>query len=81
MEKYEILSVKIVNGETLNSSWHSQMQVIETDRGTFIDNIPHKQFGYFYTAKAGYDWSSLIGQKISNVKIFYSRGFKWINYQ
>lgn len=79
--EYEIRSVKIVDGETLNSHWHSKMQVIETDRGTYIDNIPHKQFGYYGTAKAGYDWSTLIGKKISNVKIFHSRGFEWINYQ
>ena len=81
MEKYEIRSVQIVDRETLNSRWHSKMQIVETDKGTFIDNIPNKQFGYFSTAKAGYDWSSLIGQTVSNIKIFYSRGFSWINYQ
>ena len=79
--EYEIRSVKIVDGETLNSRWHSKMQIIETDRGTFIDNIPNKQFGYYGTAKAGYDWSSLIGKKVNNVRIFHSRGFEWINYQ
>ena len=79
--EYEIRFVKIVDGETLNSRWHSKMQVIETDKGTYIDNIPHKQFGYYGTAKAGYDWSALIGQKVSNVKIFHSKGFEWINYQ
>lgn len=81
MEKYKIRAVKIVNGESLNSRWHTKMQIITTDKGDFIDNIPKKQFGYYNIAKPGYNWNQLIGQKMSNVKIFYSRGYKWINYQ
>lgn len=81
MEEYEIRAVKVVNGESLNPRWHTKMQIITTDKGDFIDNISKEQFGYYNIAKPGYDWNQLIGQKISNVKIFYSRGYEWINYQ
>ncbi len=81
MSEYEIKSVKIVSGENLNPSWHTPMQIIKTDKGTFIDNLPGGQFGFFRVANPGYDWKSLIGQTISNVKIFHSRGYNWINIQ
>lgn len=81
MEEYEIRSVKIVSGGSLNPRWHTNMQLIETDKGNFIDNLPKEQFGFYSRANPGYDWKLLIGEKITNVKIFYSRGFSWINYQ
>ena len=40
MEEYEIISVRIVAGESLNPRWHTKMQIIETDKGIYIDNIP-----------------------------------------
>lgn len=79
--EYEIKAVKIVSGESLNSRWHTQMQVIETDKGTFIDNLPKAQFGFYKVANPGYAWKSLIGQKVRNIKIFHSRGYDWINIQ
>ena len=55
MVEYEILAVRIVAGESLNPSWHTKMQIIETDKGKFLDNIPTKQFGFLKKAKPGYD--------------------------
>ena len=81
MNQYEIKSVKTVSGESLNLKWHTPMQVIETDKGVFIDNLPEEQFGFYKVANPGYDWKSLVGQKVNNVKIFYSRGYNWINIQ
>ena len=57
------------------------MQIVTTDKGKFIDNVPSNQFGYFRVATPGYDWSKLVGQTTNHVKIFYSRGHRWINYQ
>ena len=37
MEKHKILSVKIVAGKTLKPEWNSNMQIIKTDKGEFID--------------------------------------------
>ncbi len=81
VDEYLIKSVKIVSGESLNSQWHNPMQVIETDNGTFIDNLPAKQFGFFGVANPGYDWTSLIGQKVKNVRIIWTSGYYWINIQ
>ena len=80
---YEIQKVEIVEGRVLNSTWKNKMQVIYTDRGKFIDNIPNDQFGFFSVANPGFDWKQFEGQKVymSNVKIFRSRGYNWINYQ
>lgn len=79
--EYKILSVKVVSGNSLNSRWSSPMQIVTTDKGKFIDNVPSNQFGYFRVATPGYDWSKLVGQTTNHVKIFYSRGHRWINYQ
>lgn len=81
IQEYEIQSVKTVPGASLNSQWSNPMQVITTDRGVYIDNVPNSQFGFFNDANPGYDWSKLIGQTISNVKIYRSRGYNWINYR
>ena len=78
---YLIKSVRIVSGRTLNPRWKTDMQVIETDKGTFIDNVPNAQFGYFRVANPGYNWQSLVGKRVSNVRIFVSCGRKWINKQ
>lgn len=79
--EFLIKSVRIVPGRTLNPRWKTDMQVIETDKGTFIDNVPSAQFGYFKVANPGYNWQSLVGRRVSNVKIFVSCGRKWINKQ
>ncbi len=81
METHKILSVKTVSGSSLSSRWRNDMQVIETDQGSYIDNIEGAQFGYFNDAKAGYNWASKIGQQIDNIKIYNHAGYKWINKQ
>ena len=79
--EFRIISVEIVEGFTLNATWKSPMQIITTDKGCFIDNVPNRQFGCYTVASSGYDWSKLIGKTTNNVKIIKSRGFEWINYQ
>ena len=74
-----IISVGEVDGKTLRKEWASTMQVIITDKGKFIDNAPGRQFGFYSKAGPGYDWSQLIGKTVK-VKIFNSKGFKWINH-
>ena len=83
MRNYKILSVQVVKGDSLNKKWKSHMQVIETDKGKFIDNMPGKQFGFFSIAKPGFDWSILKGKEISEseVKIFEHSGYNWLNKQ
>lgn len=81
MNEYEIKSVKIVSGKSLNPRWNTPMQVIETDKGVFIDNLPKEQFGFFNVASPGYNWKSLVSKKVANVQIFHSRGYDWINMQ
>ncbi len=80
---YEIQKVEIVEGKVLYSTWKNKMQVIYTNLGKFIDNIPNNQYGFFYVASPGFDWKQIEGQKVhmSDVKIFRSRGYDWINYQ
>lgn len=75
MEFYEIISVDIVHGGTLNKNWHSPMQKITTNKGVFIDNEPGKTFGNF---ASGFNWNSKIGNKVK-AKIVNSRGHEWIN--
>ncbi len=61
-------------------SWNSNMQVIETDEGIYIDNLVGKSFGQF---PCGYNWSQHIEGSESidhlNIKIRTSRGYKWLN--
>ena len=79
MEKHKILSVKIVAGKTLKPEWNSNMQIIKTDKGEFIDNLPGKQHGFFKTAAPGFDWKANIGKTFDNIKVFNDSGYKWIN--
>ncbi|BDD89185.1 hypothetical protein [Desulfofustis limnaeus] len=82
MGSYDIISVKVVEGKVLNSLWQSNMQIIETDKGVYIDNMPNRQFGAQERgAKPGFDWVSNVGKTVHNVKIFESRGFQWLNKQ
>ena len=81
METHKIISVKIVDGNSLSPRWHNDMQVIETDKGSFIDNIEGAQFGYFNDAKPGYNWISQIGLKVGNIKIYNHAGYQWLNKQ
>jgi len=81
METHEILSVQTVTGHSLNSRWRSNMQVIKTDKGIYIDNLEGAQFGYFNDAKPGYDWASQVGLKVSNIKVYDHANHRWLNKQ
>lgn len=77
METHEIISVKIVLGQSLSQRWSNNMQIVETNKGTYIDNVedvpPH--------LTPGYNWSSCVGQTISGITINNSAGFEWLNKQ
>ena len=75
----KIESVKIVPGSDLVHYWKSKMQVVETDMGTFIDNMPGIKFTKNPTAYPGFDWKSVEGQEIDHFKIIDCCKFKWIN--
>lgn len=81
LNAYEIISVSTIPGNQLRANWNTKMQLIITNKGSFIDNIPHEQHGFFRVANPGYNWKEFEGKKIINPKIFDSRGYKWINHQ
>ena len=81
VDSYEIIAVSVIPGKKLRANWNTDMQLIITDKGTFIDNIPRRQHGFYGVASPGYDWNQLVGKKIINPRIFLSRGFKWLNFQ
>ena len=77
--KLLIKSVNIVPGSQYVSYWKSKMQVVETDTGTFIDNMPDVKFTKNPTAHPGFDWQSVEGKHVDDFKIIDYMGFKWIN--
>ncbi len=81
METHKIISVEIVSGSSLNNNWQNDMQKIETDKGSYIDNMEGGQFGFFKDANPGFDWSSKIGKTVEKIKVFHHGGFKWLNKQ
>ncbi len=40
----KILDVSITRGSMWNGNWKSDMQLIITDKGMYLDNIPGKNF-------------------------------------
>jgi len=72
--KVKIKNVKVVYGNTLNPYWKSDMQVVTTDKGKYIDNAVDSDY------KIGHDWEKEIGHSV-DVKINNSKGHKWINYK
>lgn len=81
MASHKIISVEIVRGDSLFSDWKNPMQKIVTDKGTFIDNLPSFQFGFYNIASPGYDWQSQVGKLVGGIKIFSSRDLNWLNKQ
>jgi hypothetical protein len=75
----KIISVDVVEGRTLKSNWKSQMQVVETDQGRFIDNMPGRKFSRLSYAEDGFDWSRHIGEVVKDCKIIRDSGYLWIN--
>lgn len=82
MDTFRIVSVRVVRGNTLYRTWSSDMQIVSTDKGEFIDNAPG--LGPFdpnwnnIGASPGFDWQSKIGEEVTGV-IRESRGYKWLN--
>lgn len=79
MDSHYIISVKIVQGKSLHPNWKSNMQIIQTDVGLYIDNIEGKQFGYFQDAEPGFNWSTYVGQQVRGLKIYNDHGYQWLN--
>jgi len=79
----QIHSVKIVEGDSLQSNWKRKMQIVSTDKGDFIDNMPGNNFvgknDYAIKPSVGFDWNTLIGKEVHEVVIYHSHGFNWIN--
>lgn len=79
---YRIISVRMTEGRSLYQTWKSDMQLVKTDKGEFIDNAPG--LGPFDNkwkaagASPGFDWKSKIGKNTTAV-IRESRGYEWIN--
>lgn len=77
MDTYYIISVEIINGNTLNPKWHSPMQKITTDKGVFIDNEPDTTFNRKFNS--GFDWKTKKGQTVQAKEIINSNQ-KWLNF-
>jgi hypothetical protein len=82
MGTFQIISVRIVAGSSLHQTWKSDMQLVKTDKGEFIDNAPG--LGPFNSqwkvagASPGFDWKSKIGKNTTAV-IRKAREYEWIN--
>ncbi len=82
MDTFRIVSVRVVKGNTLHATWRSDMQIISTNKGEFIDNAPGlgpfdpkwKKLG----ASPGFDWKSKVEEEVTGV-IRESRSYKWLN--
>lgn len=61
---YKIKNVQIVSGKSLNPYWKTNMQVVSTDKGDFIDNLPGISHG---STPLGHDWKQEIGKTVSVV--------------
>ncbi|MDD4362248.1 MAG: hypothetical protein PHF61_09335 [Bacteroidales bacterium] len=82
MNTFLIIKVRMVRGNTLYPTWQSDMQIVTTNEGDFIDNPPG--LGPFdpkwiaLGASPGFDWNSKIGEEVTGV-VRKSRGHKWLN--
>lgn len=82
MKTFLIIEVRMVKGQSLYSTWKSEMQIIKTNKGEFIDNAPGlgpfdprwKKIG----ASPGFDWNSKIGGEVT-ATTREARGYRWIN--
>jgi len=75
----KILEVEIVSGRSLKNNWKSDMQIVKTDKGEFIDNLPGRKFSRLSYAEDGYDWSKHIDDTVTDCKIIHDSGYFWIN--
>lgn len=61
---YCIKDVAIVSGKSLCPYWRSNMQLVSTDKGQYIDNLPGISHG---STPPGHDWKKEIGKKVDAV--------------
>ena len=71
--RVKIEKVEVVKGRTLKSNWNTDMQVIYTDRGVFIDNLPGKSFGHWH----GDNWAELVGRTVE-CSVNWNSGHDWL---
>lgn len=76
IDTLKIISVSTVTGDTLKRHWRSNMQIIETDKGRYIDNIPNVNFT---NDSDGYNWSAMVGKTISGINVISHSGYKWLS--
>ena len=79
IDRCKIKSVEIVPGSTLKDYWKSPMQIIKTDIGDFIDNMPGVKFMGRNDVYRGFKWQSYIGKEVKDFRIIKYGGFEWIN--
>ena len=65
-----IQKVNIVPGNKIYPSWKNSMQIIETNKGTFIDNLENTTIGGF---PMGFDWTKIEGEFLETAGIIYSK--------
>lgn len=78
MSSHKIISVCVVEGNTLDSNWGNDMQMVTTDKGDFIDNMPGVQFG-FPSAHPGFEWATHVGETMDGIKVIENSDYKWLN--
>jgi hypothetical protein len=64
MDKTEYLcikSVEVVSGKSLNPRWKTNMQVISTKKGIYIDNLPSISHG---NTPPGHNWELEVGKEL-----------------
>lgn len=76
IDTLKIISVSTVTGDTLKQHWRSNMQIIETDKGRYIDNIPNVNLT---NHSAGYNWSAMVGKTISGINVINNSGYNWLS--
>lgn len=80
MNKTECLYIKsvgIVSGKSLNPRWKTNMQVISTEKGSFIDNLPGISHG---NTPPGHNWELEVGKEVLvTISKDYKSNHDWIH--
>jgi len=79
LESCKILSVEEVEGEKLKNNWKFKMQIIRTDKGVFIDNMPGKNYSKLSFPTEGYDWKKYENKEVLNCISYKILGNTWLN--
>ncbi|MBR6192730.1 MAG: hypothetical protein IKQ66_01045 [Treponema sp.] len=78
LKTLKILNVFEICGNKLNSRWRRINQIIETDKGFFIDNAVRKLDGMFGKVPHGHDWKKEIGKTITEFEVVIDMGYPWL---